>query len=198
MTDEIRAIGDWRTNGEMIADVAALGYIEGKVLDLTYGEGAFWTEWCPDVLIENDLHKGAEWMHHEDFRATSFASGAYDTVVFDPPYKMGGTPSSEKMDKAYGTEEYRSRIEILSLLVGGIAEAARLSNKWVLVKCQDQVSSGEVRWQTQTAVDTARALGMRLFDSFMLPGGRPQPAGTQQKHARRNYSSLLVFRHGRA
>ena len=34
----------WRNNSELIADVARLGYIEGTVLDVTYGLGNFWNE----------------------------------------------------------------------------------------------------------------------------------------------------------
>ena len=35
----------WATNAEMIEDVARLGYLDGSVLDVTYGLGTFWKNW---------------------------------------------------------------------------------------------------------------------------------------------------------
>jgi hypothetical protein len=184
----------------MIADVAKLGFIEGDVLDMTYGDGNFWSVWHPENLVANDLYKEfpkclcpVSSLHWYDFRCTEWPSGSFDTVVFDPPYKMSGTPASEEMDGAYGTEVVRTRSEILSMLVGGIAEGSRLTSKWLLVKCQDQVSSGKVRWMTTAAIDAARALEMRHVDSFIFQSGRPQPKGRKQKHSRHEYSHLMVF-----
>jgi hypothetical protein len=190
---EVQSIGGWKDNGEMIADVAKLGFIPGDVLDLTVGSGTFWRVWRPLVLTTNDADLDKKADYHFDFRATPWGSRSVDTVVFDPPYKLGGTPSSPEMDKRYGTEDGLTRAEVLSLLVGGIAEGARLCRKFLLVKCMDQVNGGKVRWQTQVAADTARALELRLVDQFILTGGRKQPAGTSQKHARHEYSTLLVF-----
>lgn len=64
----------------------------------------------------------------------------------------------------------------------------------LLVKCQDQVCSGKVRWQTIEFAGHAVELGSRLVDQLHLPSYRPQPAGRRQIHARRNYSTLLVLR----
>ena len=64
----------------------------------------------------------------------------------------------------------------------------------LLLKCQDQVCSGKVRWQTiEFANHAASCGGMTLEDVFMPTGHRPQPGGRRQLHARRNYSSLMVF-----
>jgi hypothetical protein len=97
------------------------------------------------------------------------------------------------MDLNYGTDVVRSRADLLSLMVSGIAEGARLTDEFLLVKCGDQVNGGKVRWLTDVASDTARALEFRKIDTFVLQGGRKQPEGTSQKHARHEYSSLLVF-----
>lgn len=63
----------------------------------------------------------------------------------------------------------------------------------LLVKCQDQVVSGRVVWQTK---QVAEALGdtMRLVDELHLPSYRPQPDGVKQVHARRNYSTLQIYK----
>jgi hypothetical protein len=144
--------------------------------------------------IAPDLSQNAKPLRRALSGCTSWPSASFDAVVFDPPYKLAGTPASPGMDSAYGTTEYRTRGEMISALVGGIAEGSRLTRRWLLVKAQDQVSSGQVRWLTQVVTDTARALELRQVDSFHLRGGRPQPEGRRQVHSRRNYSTLLVFR----
>lgn len=189
---DILTISERRDNSELIEDAAKLGYIRGTCLDLTYGEGSFWKRYRPEELVTNDLDllKG-DW--HFDFRATAWPSRSYGTVIFDPPYKMAGTPASPEMDARYGTTEAMTRSEVLCGLAGGIAEACRLSDDLVLVKMQDQVNGGKVRWQTDVATDVARACEFRKIDILILAGGRKQPDGKSQKHARHEYSTLLVF-----
>ena len=82
------------------------------------------------------------------------------------------------------------------LIADGIDECVRVlePNGVLLVKCQDQVCSGRVRWQTREFVGVAERAGCDLVDMFQLGGHRPQPPGRRQMHARRNYSTLLVLR----
>jgi hypothetical protein len=193
---DVPQIGDWKTNGEMIVDVALLGFIPDPVLDLTYGEGGFWTHHLPPGLVRNDINP-AKGEHTQDFRLTTWESRSFATVVLDPPYKLAGTPASGAMDLRFGTDEVRTRNELLALLVSGIAEGARLANKYLLVKVMDQVNSQEMRWLSDVATDVARAMEFRKVDTFMLKGGRPQPEGRGQHHSRKLHSTLLVFGRGR-
>ena len=191
---DIEVIGGWNTNADMIADVAQLGFFHGDVLDLTFGMGGFWKVWRPVALETNDNgDEKTEASWNEDFRATHWNSRSFGTVVFDPPYKMQGKPSSPDMDRRFGTEKRRTRNEILTLLVGGVAEAARLSDEILMVKCMDQVNAGKVRWMTDVATDVARACEFRKITQFIFQGGRAQPDGTTQKHPRNAHSTLLVF-----
>ena len=72
----------------------------------------------------------------------------------------------------------------------------------MFLKCQDQVCSGAIRWQTRLFADYAEGQGLRLVDRFDLLGkGRPQPKRTRkdgkpskQQHAYGRPSTLLVFR----
>lgn len=193
---EVLAIGGWKTNADMIAEVAQLGYLADPVLDLTVGEKAgFWKVYRPDHLTTNDVDPSVPADHHLDAtERTPFDDHAFGTVVWDPPYKLAGTPRSGEMDCRYGTGEYRPRHSVLGLLLNGMTEAARLTDHYLLVKTMDQVNGGKVRWMTDDATCHAeQALGMVKVDSFLFRGGRPQPSGRSQQHARRNYSTLLVF-----
>lgn len=197
MTEILRA-DRWVTNARMIAEaVAPLGYIEGRVLDATYGtHGGFWTEWRPQFLQTNDLNApNAE--HRFDFRAfpEDFA-GQFDTVVYDPPYKLNGTPAMGDMDSRFGTGEGKlNREQKLSMIRDGAIECFRVTRKWLLVKVMDQVEGGKMRWQTMLVHDALTPLGARLVDRFdFLTTPRPQPGDRRQCTARSNYSTLLVFR----
>ena len=184
------------TNADLMIECMALGYVPliGDVLDPTYGEGGFWRLTRPSGLVTCDLKPGADLI--ADFTQLPFDDDRFDSVVFDPPYKLNGTPSMGKMDERYGVEEPTNWRERHDLMVRGLNECARVlkSGGHLLVKCQDQVCSGKVRWQTDLMTSAARLVGLEKIDRFDLVGHRPQPAGRRQVHARRNSSQLLVFR----
>lgn len=187
----------WRDNADVIAAAAQLNYLPGRVLDVTYGKGRFWRKWRPEDLTACDLDpERSPYGSSVDFTDLPFDDDSFDTVVMDPPYKLNGTASEvTTMDADYGTTEAASWQDRMALIEAGIRECARVSSGWLLVKCQDQVCSGKVRWQTRTFADVAEACGFRLVDQLHLPSYRPQPAGRRQIHSRRNYSTLLVCRY---
>lgn len=203
MTAAVYAIGTRRTNAELVADCAALGYLhpEWPTLDATYGNGAFWTRWAPSALLAVDVHKGerfhrGRYVHPWDFTALPCSTRSFGAVVLDPPYKLNGTSTgrgASAADASYGVERRASLQERHALILAGITECARVSNGMLLVKCQDQVCGGKVNWQTRIFADHAEAQGFRLVDMLHVQGSRPQPAGRRQLHARRDYSTLLVL-----
>lgn len=184
----------WTTNAAMIADVAKLGYLDGRVLDATYGEGNFWSDWKPEELVTNDLFKPAD--HGHSYREFPIRwECSFDSVVFDPPYKLNGTPALGEFDDRYGVEKPMNREERLEDIRLGAVECHRVARRLVLVKCQDQVEGGKVRWQTDLVTRAVEELGAIKVDRFdFLYDPRPQPGDRRQVTARRNYSTLLVFR----
>lgn len=198
----VLAIGPWANNAELIADCNRLGYLNDQdaVLDPTYGLGRFWTVWQPHTLTASDLDPAKSPLGRPvDFTALPWADGSFDAVVFDPPYKLNGTSTgtgAATCDADYGVAEPSTWQDRHQLIRDGITECVRVTRPggMVLVKCQDQVCSGQVRWQTHEFAAHAVAGGCRLVDALHLSGHRPQPAGRRQVHARRNYSTLLVLR----
>lgn len=203
MSDEILRAHRWGTNAKMIAEaVVPLGYIEGTVLDATYGEkGGFWKEWAPpgDNLVTNDLN-APQAMEHHDFRMLPFAGCTWGTVVFDPPYKLSGTPAMREMDQRFGTAEEHAKLNRegkLAMIRAGAIECWRVTNRWLLVKVQDQVEGGIVRWQAKMVVDALEPLGALWRDQFLLLRDPiPQDRTKVQRRARSNYSTLLIFQRG--
>lgn len=200
--DAVMSIADWPTNGHLIASCAQLGYLrpEWRTLDPTYGLGTFWTVWSPSELVAHDLVPAKSPTGESvDFRCLPYTGRSFDAVVFDPPYKLNGTPSdTDGVDERYGVAGEPVRWQDrMGLIAQGVIECARVLDKgYLLVKCQDQVSSGKVRWQTTLVKDAAAMVGLGYVDRFDYLGGRAQDEERGQKHARHNSSQLLVFKRG--
>lgn len=203
MTAPVMAVPvDARSNAELIVACRDLGYLHDDMvtLDPTWGLGRFWTLWTPRQLVAHDLDAEKSPAGSVDFTDMPYSPRSFDAVVFDPPFKLNGAGGSHPSDSAYGVADtwgggWQGRH---ALIRAGITECVRVLRPGgtLLVKCQDQVCSGQVRWQTREFADHAEGLGCRLVDQLHLLGHRPQPAGRRQVHARRNYSTLLVLRKG--
>ena len=200
MTD-ILAVG-WKNNADMVADgIAPFGWLDGKVIDLTYNTGKFWRKWRPANLVTNDTDRTFETDWHEDCRDTSWNDQIFDAAVVDLPYKLTGTPASGRMDVDYGTTFYRSLDTVSMMHVEACSEAARIA-RIVHVKTMNQVCGGKVRWLCDDVTTHMGMIGMRKVTQLMVVGYRPQPKtnrdGTQrtQEHPVNNYSTWMVFDHG--
>lgn len=193
MGAEVLAVDAYGSNAALVTACVRLGYLQSdwRTLDATYGRGIFWQRWKPDSLVTNDWRPELGADHHCDFRSLPWPDAHFDAVVFDPPYKLNGTPT-RSVDERYGVHEPTRWQDRHRMILAGIAECARVAGQVLLVKCQDQVVSGRVRWQTRLFADEMECHGFGLEDALHMVGGRPQPEGRRQVHARRNYSTLLV------
>lgn len=188
----------WPTNAEMIEACAELGYLrkEWATLDPTYGRGIWWKKWAPTRLVCTDRMTGT------DFRALPFAAATFDAVTFDPPYvSVGGraTTGTPDLHDRYGLTDAPTSPAALQGYIGeGMEECARVLKPrgMLLVKCQDYISSGKF-WPGTYLVqmEAQEILGLETVDRLeMITSPRPQPPGRRQVHARRNLSTLFVFR----
>lgn len=203
---------DARDNADLMVMCRDLGYLPSDqqsydlfVLDCTYGSGRFWRKWRPNKLIRADIDvideagNTREGVVQSDFTDMPWGSNTMKTVVFDPPYKLNGTPSQggpANSDKSYGVGKYQSPANRMKLILAGADESYRVCapGGHVLIKCQDQVSSGKMHWQTIDVTNHMRDQDdCELVDMLHLPSYRAQPRGRQQVHAHQNYSTLLVF-----
>ena len=179
----VLACHDWPTNGDLIADVARLGYLDGLVLDPTFGRGKWWTRWEPDALVATDLDpRGQGGVVAADFRRLPFADSTFDAAAFDPPYvSVGGRKTTGLPDyhDRYGIDDAPTTpAGVQAQIDAGLAEMARVVRPrgHVLVKCQDYVSSGRLQPGTHWTLSTALGLGMDLVDRLEHHGAaRPQP-----------------------
>lgn len=209
MTDQasapVLAASRWRSNAELIADCARLGYLrrEWLTLDPTYGRGVWWKQWRPDQLVTCTDRAPVEVeadRNRVDFRALPFDDAVFDAVAYDPPYvSVGGrrTTGIADMHDRFGlTHAPTSPAGVQQLINDGLAEMHRVVKPRgiVLVKCQDYISSGRLWLGTHHTLTHAIALGFDVIDRLEhVTHPRPQPAGRRQVHARRNLSTLFVL-----
>lgn len=185
------------TNADLIAAVAPL-YLTGSVLDVTYGEGKWWDRFTPEPFTFHDLHK----VDGVDFTALPEPDRSVDTVCFDPPYVLSGGESTGRLreqgfQSAYGIGHQRMNNKAESfdaMLRAGLAECARVSRGWVLVKCMEFASGGfqDVPYRMRR---WGEDIGLRTHDVIVHHTGHG-PGGHNifvTKRARRHHSYLLVF-----
>jgi hypothetical protein len=192
----VRVIGTRRNNAELMADCHRLGYLPEAVLDVTYERGRFWKQHRPAELVACDIDPDCG-VIVADFTALPFPDSSFATVVLDPPYKLNGTSTGRgpsAADARYGVGgSYRSVAVKHRLIQDGIIECARVTSRFLLVKCEDQVCNGVKHWQARIFANTAERVGLRLRDMLHVAGYRKQPEGRNQEHAHSDYSTLLVF-----
>jgi hypothetical protein len=190
---KVRAAHAWKSNAHLIEDVAKLGYLNGHVLDPTYGKGRWWKRWQPKRLTTSaDVPL--------DFRRMPFPTDTFDAVVFDPPYVAPGgreTSTIKGMHADYGMDGTRpTPWETWDYNQAGFWECVRVvgDGGYVLYKSKDYVTSGHVQWVIDWIIGDTYDSNLDLVDRFEHVG-RPGPQSQkEQVHARRNLSTLLVFR----
>ena len=197
------------TNADLIRAVAPM-YLAGSVLDVTYGEGNWWTRYTPEPFTFHDLHK----VDGVDFRALPEPDSSVDTVCFDPPYVISGGESEHRPEfqNAYGigghnlkmTNSEGGNAALHALIRGGLVESMRVARRFVLVKCMEFAQGGGVHNDFGTdfhdipfAVTTwALEAGWVKHDTIVHHTGTG-PGGHnifEPVRARRHHSYLLVFR----
>jgi hypothetical protein len=196
----VLAAGTWPTNAELIEECFRLGYLKADLplLDLTYGRGIWWDRCRPVGLVTNDIDKerSPDSEHHEDFRATSWGSGTWPQIAYDPPYAATGgkkTSTLPTMIHRFGRDIAPMSAEGTQLLINdGLDEVHRLLTPRrrgvkgalggiALVKCMAYYWSGKLCdvFTRNHAVE----IGFEVLARFIHVGGPgPQDSERTKKH----------------
>lgn len=189
------------SNGELMRAVAPL-YLQGSVMDCTYGTGRWWTDYRPVSFVGHDID--ADKGDGVDFTALPEPDDTYDAVCFDPPYIPQGGVKDQRVAsfrQGFGLVS-RSETGLWSMIEAGLAECARVARPagFVLVKCMDYVQSDRLTFGHRRTMDMAERHGLTCHDLIVHHTGSG-PGGHNifvPKRARRHHSYLLVFTKGKA
>lgn len=171
------------------------------MLDTTYGRGMWWTIFRPDDLTIHDR----DTVDGVDFRDLPHQNGEFDVVCFDPPYIPHHSPetsTAKDFVDRFGTSRGAATARALfTLHAAGLAECARVVSPggWVLVKCNDFVSSRKFELGHRRMIDSAEAVGLCCHDLIVHATGTGPGIGSVvvQHRTARAHSYLLVFRRPR-
>jgi hypothetical protein len=194
MPETVQSVVRCQDNGPLIAAAAQLWIKpDDIVLDVTYGQGRFWTTFRPEHLVTHDLA-----IDGVDFRHLPEPDASVDVVVFDPPYiqgsREGSTRREEFLDRYGLFEAPRKSSEVLELAAAGMTEAARVLRPKgrLFVKCMDYIDKRFVQGR-HNVVATAHTLGLEQVDEFVHHSGIGPGAWERQLHSRRAHSFLCIF-----
>ena len=196
-----------QTNAEQFPDILRL-YVPppAKVLDMTYGNGVFWKQVEGKYNVtKNDIDPDRGTVHYDCTRLPASWRERYDCVVLDPPYLLvGGIKTlKESIDRGYQNKqrtgasgEKSSYLGVVERLYGGgIIEAHRVlvRSGILIIKCMDQVYSGQQQWLSQNILDLCRIFAFRVEDMLVyVSKNMPTMRHEHQVHARHNHSYWIV------
>lgn len=188
-------------NSEVLRDILELySKPDARILDMTYGTGAFWRDIDAHQyeLVTNDLYKNNPNSNHWHFGAVPTPGRGFDVVVFDPPYVHGSRTIHPSLGRQYGIDKPISAKEItenyyrLARYVRKVLRADGI----LVVKTQDEIESGKQVWRHFDVGQFFRVQGWDLLDLLVVvQKGKPMMRHKHQKHARKNHSYFMVFKH---
>ena len=188
----IMAVTRWRSNAELIRDVARLGHIRDDLysIDPTFGRGAWHRLWTPTNLVKVAMEPGFEHLGDvaANFLHLPFTNDTFEQGFWDPAYIVkGGKQTSTMQDHQarYGLIDGPTTPRgVREQWADGLAELGRVCRQGAIVcaKAQNYVSSGKVQWGLDWANADAAAMGFTKVDEFiMVNSGSAQDANRTKR-----------------
>lgn len=178
-------------------------------LDLTYSKGVFYKSGLLQQPVHKvDLNEEGDGIINCDFVDTPFENESIKSIMFDPPFVISGKTASKSKDGSCVITKrftaYHSWQELKDSYKGALTESYRIleDNGIMIVKCQNQISSGKQHFSHYYVLKTCLELGFYPLDEFVVMskskmtsfGGRWHT----QQHAMKMHSYFLVFKKRKA
>lgn len=171
-------------------------YLDGQGFDadVTYSTGHFWYD-LPQPRFKFDLKPQVEDVIAADARRLPIASGSLRSIMFDPPFTVGGgIPGKIKKRFAF----IRDKSELFHFYTCALSELSRIlvEGGTAVIKCQDVITGGRQVWSHMHLMNEAEKFGLAAIDLFVLIASSFiwSPNMAKQQHARKIHSYFLVFR----
>ena len=178
-------------------DLRQLGWVQDgqRTIDLTVGHHrGFWKKWEPLGLYTNDKDPNVQADYHHDFTDLPTTWTDYwDTTIFDPDYRLGGTRDRGEFDIRYGTTgDSKEPHQVKHHIQKGLQEAWRVTRPGGLLMLKGQAQ------QARNQYNDSRQWAHQALNWFdIIPRGELLVANNYQagKQAtpRNNRSYLYVW-----
>ncbi len=173
-------------------------------LDPTYSRGIFYKNF-PDPELKYDLEPQTNDTKQADCRQLPFDNSTISSIIFDPPFVIGGTGKSDHKNGSNIISKRFSSFKTVDKMVNLYEQSLREFKRilapggLLLFKNQDQVSSGRQIFSHCIIYNMAIELGLIPIDLFILLaksriiGGKHK----RQMHARKYNSYWWVFKNNK-
>jgi hypothetical protein len=144
------------TSAQVVRAILATCFPDTRdVLDVTYGNGAFWDGHWGGLVTGRDLLPSRGLHGTNDVRALTDADEEFGVVVFDPPHLADGGADSIMADR-FGS--IKGEEDLKDLFIQGTRECWRVASLGIIVKVCDHVH-GQALVQETDWVDEAMHYG---------------------------------------
>lgn len=175
------------TSAAAMASIIEVVGAQEPIVDLTYGSGLFW-KGSDKKVFGCDLDQKRAKTVVADFFNLPFTDASCPTVVYDPPFHTKGSNSIEETRfKAMGANEK----ELKELYLRGLREAWRVTEKFLVVKCQGYIHNHRPQWME---LWTCAELGEPYeWLTTRRPSKIVSSIWGKQRSLYRNHATYLVF-----
>lgn len=188
-----------KNNAHIFAEIHRLYLADySKILDMTWGKGAFWGEIDRLPLVRNDLKTTGNLV--SDFTRLPFGDETFEACIQDPPYLYSPSNTIKKsIDSNYANnvQSAKTNKAILEVYYKGMIEAKRVlqTDGLLIVKCMDTIESSKQCWNHVSILNFGNEIGLTSIDLFVfIYQHKPAIRHDFQLSARKNHSYFLVFR----
>lgn len=179
------------SNAELVESLLSLCFRgTPTILDVTYGSGMFWKGSARNV-VGCDKNQGRSRNVVCDFTRLPFPDGAFDVVVFDPPFQPKNNISPGNIIELRFTKVPGGTRGVRQLVDAGLKEAWRVSRLGVIYKCQDYIDARKPVWMSLWAYDLLGPPYEMVYRR--QPSKLTSSKWKTQQSARRNHTNFMVW-----
>ena len=186
---------------EIIRDILYLHCKNQDIeLDPTYSIGNFYTKGLRQPKYKFDIEPKIEDVRKSDCTNLPLKDSSIDTIMFDPPFVMGGQTYKKSKSGSCITAKrfssFKNWPELKTMYIKSLKEFHRIlkTDGIIIFKCQDVIVGGKQYFTHVKIYEWAVSIGYYPQDLFVLLAKARILDGRKQQHARKYHCYFWVLR----